>query len=128
MGEHSLGFMPNEPTIDYRLSTGAHVQPQLENFTTHEIAHSFCALSLQAESDENSASRAPGRRLVPTSSRNSTKISQLMKFAQSFYWHGRNVIFLPLFRNVWWLAELIYFGAVVQLTTLQQLCRYDVYE
>ena len=43
-------------------------------------------------------------------------------------WCGRNVIFLPLFRNVWWLAELIYFGAVVQLTTLQQFCRYDVYE
>ena len=43
-------------------------------------------------------------------------------------WCGRNVIFLQLFRNVWWLAELIYFGAVVQLTTLQQFCRYDVYE
>ena len=43
-------------------------------------------------------------------------------------WCGRNVIFLPLFRNVWWFAELIYFGAVVQLTTLQQFCRYDVYE
>ena len=26
------------------------------------------------------------------------------------------------------LSELIYYGAVVQLTLLQQFCRYDVYE
>ena len=42
-------------------------------------------------------------------------------------WCSRNVIFTSL-ATCGGFAELIYFGAVVQLTILQQFCRYDVYE
>ena len=113
--------MPNGPTIDYRPSR-VQTPNRSERFGTCLDRNAWKLGRIESDSDF-------GRDTV-------SDACKLLWARPFFYmaqcpglWRSRNVI-LPSFAifTCDGFAELIYFGAVMQLTLLQQFCRYDVYE